>query len=397
VYFSGLQISVSNMPNAKHLMILKQGVEVWNKWRGDNSEIQPDLTHTNLRATILDQVDFSNTDLSHSDFYKASLINANLKSANLSRAKLNGVDLSNAYLEMANLNVADFTNANLMNAKLHRADLLYAIFSHANLNGATLSATRMQNTSLSHADVRNASFENAILNRAILAGSDFTGSSMGGTVLADNDISNVIGLDSVKHSGPSVIGIDTLYRSNGEIPASFLQGCGVPETFLTFIPSLIGAQQAIQFYSCFISYSTKDESFARRLHSRMRDAQLRVWFAPEDIKGGEKLHEQIEQAIRLYDKLLIVLSENSLQSEWVITEIRKARRAEVKENRRKLFPIRIIDMEAIRTWECFDADAGKDLAIELREYFIPDFSNWKSHDAFEAAFHRLLQDLKASE
>ena len=40
---------------------------------------------------------------------------------------------------------------------------------------------------------------------------------------------------------------------------------------------------------------------------------------------------------------------------------------------------------------------GKDLAIELREYFIPDFSNWKEHDAFEAAFDRLLRDLKAEE
>ena len=34
---------------------------------------------------------------------------------------------------------------------------------------------------------------------------------------------------------------------------------------------------------------------------------------------------------------------------------------------------------------------------EVREYFIPDFSNWKNHDHFEAAFARLLKDLKASD
>ena len=48
-----------------------------------------------------------------------------------------------------------------------------------------------------------------------------------------------------------------------------------------------------------------------------------------------------------------------------------------------------------RQWECFDADAGKDLALEVREYFIPDFSNWEESDAFERAFERLLSDLRA--
>lgn len=199
------------------------------------------------------------------------------------------------------------------------------------------------------------------------------------------------------HSYPSTIGIDTLYKSAGKIPEAFLRGCGVPEDFITFIPSHFGIQQAINFYSCFISYSHKDEDFAKRLYSRMRDAKLRVWYAPEEMKGGQKLHEQIFNAIHLHDKLLLVLSEHSLQSEWVATEIRRARKAEREENRRKLFPIRLVDFDAIQKWECFDADSGKDLGIELREYFIPDFSNWKDHDSFEKAFDRLLRDLKAED
>ena len=52
---------------------------------------------------------------------------------------------------------------------------------------------------------------------------------------------------------------------------------------------------------------------------------------PEDIQGGKKPHEQIDEAIRLYDKLLLVLSPESMNSEWVKTEIRKARKAEIKE------------------------------------------------------------------
>jgi hypothetical protein len=129
----------------------------------------------------------------------------------------------------------------------------------------------------------------------------------------------------------------------------------------------------------------------------MRDAEMRVWFAPEEIKGGRKIYEQIFSAIQVHDKLLLILSEHSMQSEWVKSEIRRARKTEREENRRKLFPIRLVDFDAIQKWECFDADSGKDLAIEVREYFIPDFSNWKDHDAFEAAFDRLLHDLKAND
>src|SRR6185295_18350934 len=124
------------------------------------------------------------------------------------------------------------------------------------------------------------------------------------------------------------------------------------------------------------------EQFSQRLHSRMRDEKLRVWYAPEEMKGGKKLHEQIFSAIQIHDKLLRVLSENSMKSEWVMTEIRRARKVEREENRRKLFPLRLVDLESIQKWECFDADSGKDLAIELREYYIPDFSNWKDHDSF---------------
>jgi hypothetical protein len=161
--------------------------------------------------------------------------------------------------------------------------------------------------------------------------------------------------------------------------------------------SLVGAEGGIEFYSCFISYSTKDDEFAIRLHGRMRDARLRVWFAPEDIQGGKKLHEQIETAIRIYDKLLIVLSEASLQSEWVMTELRKARTAERQSGKRKLFPVRLVDMNRLQSWECIDPDTGEDLALEVRRYFIPDFLNWKDHDQFEAAFSRLLKDLRANE
>jgi hypothetical protein len=40
--------------------------------------------------------------------------------------------------------------------------------------------------------------------------------------------------------------------------------------------------------------------------------------------------------------------------------------------RRKLFPIRLVDMKTLREWECLDSDTGEDLAEEVRKYHIPD-------------------------
>jgi hypothetical protein len=151
----------------------------------------------------------------------------------------------------------------------------------------------------------------------------------------------------------------------------------------------------IEFYSCFISYSTKDQEFAERLHADLQAKGVRCWFAPEEMKGGRKLHEQIDEAIRLHDKLLLILSEHSMSSNWVKTEIANAREREKREGKQLLFPITLVPFEAIKQWKLFDADIGIDSAREIREYFIPDFSNWKNHDSYQTAFQRLVKDLKA--
>ena len=166
------------------------------------------------------------------------------------------------------------------------------------------------------------------------------------------------------------------------------------DNFITYIGSLVG--KPIEFYSCFISYSTKDQEFADRLFADLQTRGVRCWFAPHHISGGKKLHEQIDEAIRLHERLLLILSPASMESEWVKTEIAKARKRDVREKRRVLFPVRLVDFDSLRDWECFDADTGKDSAREIRrEYLIPDFSRWKDHDAYQRAFERLLRDLKA--
>jgi hypothetical protein len=80
---------------------------------------------------------------------------------------------------------------------------------------------------------------------------------------------------------------------------------------------------------------------------------------------------------------------------WIYAPTPKARKREVRDKARVLFPISLAPFEAIRDWEAFDADTGKDSAREIREYFIPDFNHWKDHDSYQKAFDRLMRDLQA--
>ena len=354
------------MANPEHLAVVKQGAAAIRKWREENLGVPLDLWKSNLSGASLRDADLRDADLSGADLSQADLGGANLNSANLSGADLNEADLSRANLNEANLNEANLNEADLSGADLSGADL----------SGAELFGTVIWQSNLNAAELRNTMF--------------------GNTVLADVDLSKPKGLGAVDHLTPSTIGIDTLYRSGGNIPDVFLRGCGVPDGMITYARSLVSGENPIEFYSCFISYSHKDEEFTKRLHARMQQEKLRVWYAPEDMKRGEKIHEQIDHAIRIHDKLLLVLSEESMKSEWVETEIRKARKREVRDDCRVLFPIRLVSFEALEDWECFDAGTGKDMADEIREYYIPDFSEWKSHDKFEQEFAKLLRDLKPS-
>jgi uncharacterized protein YjbI with pentapeptide repeats len=345
------------MANPEHLALLLKSKNAWNEWRKNNPDTRSDLSGAKLTGKKL-----SGANLSGADLTKAKLIRANL-----TRAKLSGAYLSGADLFAANLSAANLTGAKLNGAYLFGANLTKARLIRANLGRANLT-------------------------RANLGGARLGGAYLMETVFSSTNLRDVEGLDTCNHIGPSTVDHRTLAKS-GPLPLTFLLGCGLPDKFIDYLPSLLN--EPIQFYSCFISYSTKDQEFADRLYSDLQNKGVRCWFAPHDIQGGKKLHEQIDEAIRVYDRLLLILSEHSIRSAWVETEIAKARKREKRENRRMLFPIGLVDYETLRNWECFDADTGKDSAREIREFFIPDFSVWKDFDSYQDAFGRLLRDLKA--
>ena len=70
---------------------------------------------------------------------------------------------------------------------------------------------------------------------------------------------------------------------------------------------------------------------------------VRCWFASEDMKIGDRLRPRIDETIRLYDKLLLVLSKTTVASQWVEPEIETALARERQQGTTVLFPVRIDD------------------------------------------------------
>jgi uncharacterized protein YjbI with pentapeptide repeats len=311
--------------NRIHIKRLLEGSDVWNQWRSSRPGLRPDLSGAKL----------SSADLRQCDLGSAFLFDADLR-----RANLRGVVLCKASLIRA-----DFREASLGQADVTEADARHANLSYAILSGADLSRANLTHVNFSWSLLSDARFDKA---------------QMGWTTFAGIDLSSAVGLETVCHDGPSSIGIETILRAQGRIPDAFLRGCGVPEQFINYARSLVANR--MDFHSCFISYSTKDQEFADQFHTDLQKQGVRCWFAPQDIKAGKKIHEQVDEAVRLHDRLLLILSEHSMNSEWVKTEIAHARQKELNESRQVLFPISLVPFARIRDWKCFDADTGKDSA-----------------------------------
>ena len=280
------------------------------------------------------------------------------------RPDLSGADLRGDPRDLVipvNLSGADLSGANLTGADLTGADLIVADLTGADLSGADL--------------------VEANLGGAYLDGANLTRAHLFETVFGDIDLTSVIGLETCEHRGPSIIDYRTLERSK-PLPLPFLRGVGLPDNFIEYLPSLLN--QAIQHYSCFISYSTKDHEFAERLHADLQNNGVRCWFAPDDLRVGDKILDKIDEAIRLRDKILLILSEHSIKSDWVEDEVTAGFEEERQRGQVVLFPIRL-DETVMKTNEAW--------AAKLRARHIGDFQHWKDHDAYKQNFERVVRDL----
>ena len=329
----------------------------------------------------LSDVNLNDANLLLADLSNAILNRANLNRANLSRASLTDANLTNAHLFGAILCDANFSNANLSKADFGHADLTGANLRMANLNWAMLHDANLSRANLSRAN----------LNRAYIGNAKFINASIGFTTFSDTDLSDVVGLDSCKHSSNSYIDYHTLKMSKS-LPISFLRGCGLPDTYIDHILSLF--QQPVQFDYCLIGYSTDDQAFVDKLFSDLQNRGIRAWYTPYDDIAETKIIDQIDTFSKVTYKLLLILSENSINSEWVTTEIAKAYKKSKQIGKQVLFPISIAPFEKLKYWENFDSDFGKDLAKEIREFYLLNFENWKDDDEYQKNFEKLLESLR---
>lgn len=277
----------------------------------------------------------------------------------------------------------DFSGANLSHARFDDS-----ILRGIDFHGATFEGAFLVDADLSRADLRGVSFKHAFLNgtnfnRAQLAGADFTGAELSRTLLTDVDLSEVKGLDAVHHMTPSEISLSTLTASQFKVSPAFLRRAGVSRGLIDDLAK--GQRFARQYETCFLSYSSKDRPFADKLYRSLEDASVRVFWDWFDVLPGESLRDQIVEAIHQHDRLIVVLSDHGMASDWVRQEIELA----WYHKRDSLVPIRLCDIDKVRAWTA----KHEKLPDIVGLFPILDFSTWRNESEYAHAVSLLLRSL----
>jgi hypothetical protein len=335
------------MANPEHLKILKQGVEVWNRWRIKNPSIKPDLSEADISLRRWDKWDTMN------------LLKGSFSEWSLLRNELNRVDFSNTNLEGTNIMWAYLSNSN---------------FYRANLTGACLQDAFLINANFIEANLSNTDFEYANLSS---------------TIFAYTDLSTCSGLSTIHVSGPCIIDFHTL-RASRNLPKSFLLKIGLPENYINYLPDFFD-ENPIRMYPVFLSHSWQNKDFANKLYEALIARGVQVWYDEKKMKPGDDIYESLSRGIEVYDKMILVCSRQSLaESWWVDREIDRilAKERQLHKERGKrinlLIPIRIDD-------HIFEWDGAK--GEEVRRYAVGDFRDWQDETKFQKALDELIAAL----
>ena len=355
------------MANMEHVLLVKRGRDTVARWREEHPGENMDLNASYMSYARIPQVDLSGADIRDSDLMGATLPRANLsgcrlnpchmyradlRQANVTRALLNGANLRGANSSRADfsgsdmdrivLSDANLSGANLSGTNLSRANLTGTNLTGADLSGAILNRANLTRTNLTDAILDGSDFYEAIFNRVAMEGTQFSGSIVGYTVFQNCDFSGALGLEAVRHDGPSTIGIDSFYRSKGRITTEFLRNAGVPEGMADFQGSILDVEVPLE--DCFISCADEDMAFAVTLRNDLQGHGVRCWVFAEGARGSALVErhstsdqEEVERWVRPYDKLVVVSSANTMESESVRNDLRQAQEQQTAKDEWRLY------------------------------------------------------------
>lgn len=246
-----------------------------------------------------------------------------------------------------------------------------------------LSMANLFEADLSGADLMGADLMGANLSVADLSSANLSGCWVGRTAFVAVDLSGCSGLEDLRAASsiqvdPQTVGISP------DLPESFLRLAEWPQEFIDSRSLLQGG--VIRFHSVFISYSHEDEVVADVLYRKLRAERIDAFYAPEDLPWGARTREHIIGQIYARSRLLVVLSEKSVASDWVEDEVNTALDKEKRDGSQVLFPIRI-DEAALTS--------DQDWIYHLRKKRnIGDWTRWEDPTEQARLFERMLKELK---
>lgn len=91
--------------------------------------------------------------------------------------------------------------------------------------------------------------------------------------------------------------------------------------------------------SIFISYSSADIKYARKLFHEFNRIGVKAWLDEREIKVGDDIISGIERGLRESDYLAIILTPNSISSRWVKEELNSFRIQQINEGNTKVLPL----------------------------------------------------------